>query len=550
MFRFGKTVTLNQQKKNANKKKLLNTTSASVTNVIDISNSNFENFQNIGADPSTHTIKANSSKISSFIGATLLPKLINIDLTSTPLGNEPYLSFMCVVVFGQNVSTVNGSSVLIKTKTLAKKYGSKVRPLILDGYLVKSVTPKLQIALYNKENEIYDFDFKSAQEFLEKKKQMEENEREIQEMIKQLLQQEKPVKTVRKPMKCRLRPKHETKKVVVEEKHEETNIVKKENEDNNAIKEKAVNPNVVKEETKTIKQNDNQNVVVENETKKEKDSSQEIDHSFEADEEFLKNERMFQEEEKKIEDNKEEENNKANQEEREKPLTIKKRTRIPIKTSKFNKKPSKLVVKTHKKEKAFEEIEIPEEEETNEKETEIKIENQIENKQKEEEKEIIQIPETKEEESLNLEPINDQINEDDNLENSQEEGEEELNLIKEEENPEHFEEEEEIKQESFKLIVEEEEEELNEEFNLDKDDDEEHFQHFVEEEEEEENHEQQNKEEEEPQFDNIEDLQNFDVNARNENGVQEEVDDFIASIQDTKKLIVVPQSTDYDIDLM
>ena len=608
MFSLGRTVSLNQQKKNATKKKLSTTRISGSTGVLDVSNSNYENFQNIGANPSIHTIKANFSKISSFIGSTILPKLLSIDLSSTPLGNEPHLAFMCVTVFGQNVAIVNGTHISAKTKSLAKKYGAKVRPLILEGYLVKSITPKLQIALYNKENELFDFDFNNAQEFLEQQKKIEENEREIQEMLKQLKQQEKPVKVAKKTKKFRIRPFHE-KKVTTEEKakKEEENTAK-EQENMNVTKEDEYNTNSKEEETvnstnedksndkehenvnetneehenvNETKENDendeekdkeideineedkeNEQITVNNHSqekfveegqKNEENISKEIDKSFEADEEFLKNEKMFQEEEKQME---EEENENNIKEEKVENTTIKRRTKIPIKNPKssntptkpkphkLNHKNSKIAIKTYKKVKAFEEVQINEEEELGEDKQIIE-----EQKHENEEQENHQINENEANTSLDNQ-MQQQIEEGNNNSSdiSYDEGMEDLSK------PRNVYEEEDQHEQIFKF---EEEEEKVEVLNLpenyeddnifdfeDEEEDQENIMNAVEEEEEE------KAEKEEPQYDNIEDLQNFDVNARNENGVQDEVDDFIASIQDSKKLIVVPHSTDYDIDLM
>ena len=148
--------------------------------VLDISDKTVDSFSKITIPKTIMSLKASNTQIQNFAGASCIPRLYSINMENTPVANEKYFRLMCVCVFGQNLSIINGSLVSNKTKELAKRYEKIVSPLLKEGFLIKKLNP-LQGTLPGHKGMVV-FDYENSNDLVDKQKSIEDKEKQIKEL--------------------------------------------------------------------------------------------------------------------------------------------------------------------------------------------------------------------------------------------------------------------------------------------------------------------------------------------------------------------------------
>ena len=132
-----KTVSLKSLSPNKKTKKqshiLLNKINRNPIGTINVSGIPVTSFEQIYLNKTIHTIIARNTKICSFAGSLFLSKLMSLDLSATPLANEPLLDFMSSMAFGPNLYKVNGQIISQNAKNLVKKYSILFETSIKTG---------------------------------------------------------------------------------------------------------------------------------------------------------------------------------------------------------------------------------------------------------------------------------------------------------------------------------------------------------------------------------------------------------------------------------
>lgn len=166
---------------------------------IDVSGTFLKDFKGYTAYDSLISLIANNTKISSFVGALPTLKLCRLSLIGTPLGSARLFALMSVIVFGQNISYVNGRQVSDKTKSKAAQLRPRIRKYLLDGYLLLNTNPLTVLAPNDPTPMILDL---TEEEAAEKQKQIEENERKLVQMRKELEMMKKRARKSKGVLKC------------------------------------------------------------------------------------------------------------------------------------------------------------------------------------------------------------------------------------------------------------------------------------------------------------------------------------------------------------
>ena len=174
----------------ARNKKTMRRTNTSLNNInknpigtINVSGTAVTDFTELHLNTTIHTIIARNTKISTFVGSTFLAKLISLDLFGSPISQEPLLDFMACMAFGPNLYKVNGQTISANTRKLVREYSNRLKPLLKQGYVIKSLKPIIKVQKVG-QPEIFEFDYtnETIHEFVEKEKQIQENDAKIERL--------------------------------------------------------------------------------------------------------------------------------------------------------------------------------------------------------------------------------------------------------------------------------------------------------------------------------------------------------------------------------
>ena len=179
---------------------------------INVSSTNVSTFDELYLNATIHTIIARNTQISTLIGAKVLPKIISLDVTGSPLSKEPLLDFMASMAFGPSLYRVNGQAISMATKNLVRQYSARLRPILNEGYVIKTIRPEIKVQkVGHPELYIFDYTTETLKEFFSKEQQIRENDLEINELLQEVEKLTKEGKTEIKTYKIpvKLFPKHE-----------------------------------------------------------------------------------------------------------------------------------------------------------------------------------------------------------------------------------------------------------------------------------------------------------------------------------------------------
>ena len=86
-------------------------------------------------------LDCDGTEIASFKDATIMPNITSFWCRKTPLGNQKFLNLMVLIALGKSITKVNGFAVSSKTKSLAAALTQKLRPLLIDGWVIVARSP-------------------------------------------------------------------------------------------------------------------------------------------------------------------------------------------------------------------------------------------------------------------------------------------------------------------------------------------------------------------------------------------------------------------------
>ena len=100
-----------------------------------------KDFRGFSMPTNAEDLNLDGTGLLSFAGASISPTLRSFSCRKTPLGGYQYLSLMACLAFGKTLMKVNQVPILAKTKSLASSLSQKIRPLIVDGWLIVALSP-------------------------------------------------------------------------------------------------------------------------------------------------------------------------------------------------------------------------------------------------------------------------------------------------------------------------------------------------------------------------------------------------------------------------
>lgn len=104
---------------------------------LDLSNNELQNFEGMDDSfQSLETLNLDNNSINSFIGAITLPNLKNLTMRNSPICKEPNLDLMCLIVFGNSLTKINGNTVSQSEKDKADLIRNSIKEKLLEGYLL------------------------------------------------------------------------------------------------------------------------------------------------------------------------------------------------------------------------------------------------------------------------------------------------------------------------------------------------------------------------------------------------------------------------------
>jgi hypothetical protein len=152
---------------------------------LDVSGTKIEDFEGLGIRGKLTSLKADRTRIQSFRGAEPQQALQTLLLLQTPIADARHLELMSAVIFGSSLRTVNGTLVQQKTHALANQLRPNVLRYLSEGYLLLATSPLTIGKPGSSDAIIVDL---TEQQYLEKRRQSEENERKLAEMRERLAQ--------------------------------------------------------------------------------------------------------------------------------------------------------------------------------------------------------------------------------------------------------------------------------------------------------------------------------------------------------------------------
>jgi hypothetical protein len=112
-----------------------------------LGNNPFTTFEGMTVIPTLQVLRCERTSLNSFKGAVAQPALESLDLSDTPLSRYELHVFMAVIVFGDQLKTVNGQRVLRPVQQRAAEHRPRLFPLLTDGWIVTSL--QRLMVLYN-----------------------------------------------------------------------------------------------------------------------------------------------------------------------------------------------------------------------------------------------------------------------------------------------------------------------------------------------------------------------------------------------------------------
>lgn len=111
----------------------------------------YNNIQNFSGLPQLHMLRElvlDSNPISNFAGATYQPNLKFISLKKCNLSSEPNFKIMCLIVFGSQLTTINGERVTHQLKSTANALRASTISELKKGSIIIQTKP---LKLFNEE---------------------------------------------------------------------------------------------------------------------------------------------------------------------------------------------------------------------------------------------------------------------------------------------------------------------------------------------------------------------------------------------------------------
>ena len=99
------------------------------------------NFNNIPVLNNLKCLILDDNRIKTFEGAKKQPKLSDLSIINNPISKEKFLNVMSIIIFGDNIRTVNEKQVTDEEIKTAKDLQPKLEDFISIGYLLKSIDP-------------------------------------------------------------------------------------------------------------------------------------------------------------------------------------------------------------------------------------------------------------------------------------------------------------------------------------------------------------------------------------------------------------------------
>lgn len=108
---------------------------------LSFSNNPIKSFVSLPSLQKLTNLELDNLKIVSFEGANPQPSLIKISLKNTPLETYKFFIPMVLIVFGMQISFVNGVPISSSNYRIASIAPEIIRPLLVSGWLLTSVNP-------------------------------------------------------------------------------------------------------------------------------------------------------------------------------------------------------------------------------------------------------------------------------------------------------------------------------------------------------------------------------------------------------------------------
>ena len=132
----GKLVLKNRQLKTFPKQK-----NVQDARVIDLAGNPITSFVGCFSFQFLRNLNVDNTKISSFEGAPLLPKLSTFSCKNTPLAGFKKLDLMTIIAFGDSLEIVNGHQTDGTTLLIGKRYRPLYRHFLTSGHVILDISP-------------------------------------------------------------------------------------------------------------------------------------------------------------------------------------------------------------------------------------------------------------------------------------------------------------------------------------------------------------------------------------------------------------------------
>lgn len=108
---------------------------------IDLSKKSIETFTGLPNLKFLTRMNLDSNPLRSFEGSPKLPSLRWLSAKSSPISRNPYFKLMAVIVFGNNITTINNEKVPQKVYQQADAFRDSLYPQLLKGILIANIAP-------------------------------------------------------------------------------------------------------------------------------------------------------------------------------------------------------------------------------------------------------------------------------------------------------------------------------------------------------------------------------------------------------------------------
>ena len=132
----GKLVLKNRQLKTFPKQK-----SVRESRVIDLAGNPITSFASCFSFQFLRNLNIDNTRVASFEGAPLLPKLSTFSCKNTPLAGFKKLDLMTIMAFGDSIEIVNGHQTDGTTLLIGKRYRPLYRSYLTQGYVIVDISP-------------------------------------------------------------------------------------------------------------------------------------------------------------------------------------------------------------------------------------------------------------------------------------------------------------------------------------------------------------------------------------------------------------------------